>query len=641
MAEGKKIMRTTTTFLEPVRTEVNDVEIDETSGRQSAHQELKRQIAALNSEIDFLKRRIKDLEAMLSQEKLTISRKVTEYEARINSQIIEIQNLKADNSKAQSVIHSYQNSKTTTSSAQEHQLRGEIESLRRNNDALKLEIQQRSGYSDSERRAADDLRAELQNLREEFARKERKTLSDHTSALDTQSRKFQDQIQAYQNEIKRMNEQIISVQATSLPQNEQILGFNKHIKELSDQLATSQSLQRISSDQLNHEKDQNRMLSDQIKHLKDQVSSVQIQSDGIEGQNGVLRDQLRQLKDQLRESQEATQTANSSARRLQDQIETLRDQLAKTEVMASGKSEANTNSNSKTVIERNYITQLEHPGFSPHLHAINAAYIQETEAELAKLRSHIMKLQNELSLQQTLSPGDLGDYQARIHKLRLDLEQAQDQAIQESRKAAEYKKALEASEHENIEQIKQIEHYKSEAQEAKWRVEKADQQTSQLQRDLKFAQEEKDRSKGFNEQETKLRAQIEILMRDLQNKDDKIEKLTLNYANLSAKLNDLSETTSKRDTHTRDDEATYLIKEENDNLRRINSKLLVELNELRGENNNLRSSRSSYQHHGREYQELSQKLMFLESKMASDKENGRSQLTLREAECSKEQEQRA
>lgn len=31
--EGKKVMRTTTTFLEPVRTEVNDIEIDETAGK--------------------------------------------------------------------------------------------------------------------------------------------------------------------------------------------------------------------------------------------------------------------------------------------------------------------------------------------------------------------------------------------------------------------------------------------------------------------------------------------------------------------------------------------------------------------------------------------------------------------------------
>lgn len=574
---------------------------------------------------------------MLGQEKITISRKVTEFEARVNSQTIEIQNLKAENSRQQSIIHSYQANKTSTSSTQELLLRAEVDALKKDLASCKSDLVQKDAFIQSERRNSDKIRGELQSIKDEFAERERKTFAEHSSALQNQSTRFQDQIDAYQREIKRMNEQIIAVQSTSLPHNEQIITLNRQIHELNEKLITSESLQRSATDKLNFEKDQNKLLNDQLSHLKEQVFNANSNSDKFEGQISTLKDQIRSLKDQLKDSQQEAEGAKGQVNRLQEQIESFKQQPNRQDSEKNSKSENNTNSSSKTVIERNYITQVEHPGFNPHLHAMNTAYIQETEAELARLRNQIMRLQSDLSKQQSMAPGDFSEYQGRIHKLRLDLEQAQDQALQESRKASEYKKALELSEHENIEQIKQIEHYKSEAQEFKWKLEKADQQIGQLQRELKSAHDEKERSRSFNEQETKLKAQIEFLQKDIQNKDDKIEKLTLNYANLSSKLNDISESSSKRDAFTRDDEATFLIKE-NDNLRRINSKLLMELNELRTENNSLRSTRSSYNSQGREYHELSQKLMFLESKMASDKENGRHSLTIRKIECPEAQE---
>jgi chromosome segregation ATPase len=584
---------------------------------------LKRTIAALNAEIEALKRRIRELESMLGQEKITISRKMTEYEARINSQTFEIQNLKSENTRQQSMLHSYQSSRSTTSSGQELLLRAEVDGLKKDLDNSRTELLQKDAFIQSERRISEKLRGELQALKDEFSERERKSFSEQSSVLQSQSNRFQEQIEAYQKEIKRMNDQLIASQSSSFPQNEQLITLNKQIHELNEKLITAESLQRSANDKVNFEKDQNRLLTEQIGHFKEQLANSNGNAEKFENQSSLLKDQIRGLKDQLKDSQQEAESSKNLVNRLQEQIDSLRQQSIKQEGSTSGKSENNTNASSKTVIERNFITQMEHPGYNPHLHAMNTAYIQETEAELARLRNQIMRLQSELSKQQSMAPGEFNEYQGRIHKLRLDLEQAQDQALQESRKSSEYKKALELSEHEHIEQIKQTEHYKSESQELKWKLERADQQISQLQRELKASQEDKERSRSFNEQETKLKAQIEILMKDLHYKEEKIEKLTMNFANLTSKFSDISENSSKKDYNTRDDEATLLIKEENDNLKRINNRLLMELNELRSENNSLRApSRNSYGHQGREYQELSQKLMFLESKFASEKENG-------------------
>lgn len=578
---------------------------------------------------------------MLGHEKLTISRKVTEYEARISSQTLEINSLKGEVSRAQSVIQSYQSNKANTTSAHEAMLKAEVEGLKKENENFKREILQRNASIESERRSTDRLRSELQSLKDQFTENERKALSEHTSAMQNQANLFQDQIQSYQAEIKRLNEQVITIQNSTLPHNEQIISLNRQIHDLGEQLSTAQSLQRITADQLSHEKDQNKTLAEQVKNLKESLSAAMLNYESNENQVGHFKDQIKSLKEQLKSSQEETQTANSSMKRLQEQMESLRDQLQKNEAAVSQKNESTMNSSSKTFIERNFVTQVEHPTYNPHLHAVNTAYIQETEAELARLRNHIMRLQNELSMHQTVTPGEISEYQSRIHKLRLDLEQAQDLALQEGRKASEYKKALDLAEHESLEHLKQVDHYKSEAQDVRWKLERSEQQIAQLQRDLKAAAEDKERSRFSSEQEIKLRTQVEILTRDLQTKEQKIEKLTMNYTNLSAKFHDLSEVSSKHNTHTRDDESTSLIKEENENLRRINGKLLAELTELRSENNSLRTGRSTYNNHGREYHELNQKLMFLENKFASDKEHGRISMTSRKDRLTEVQEQRA
>lgn len=616
------MLRTTTTFLEPVRTEVNEIEIDETQGRLSADRGLKNQIDVLNREISSLRGRIKDLESLLNQEKITVTKKVTEYEARIRSQTSEIQNLRSDNTRVQSLLKVYQTTnqpnKPSITSGEEQALRSELSSIKKENESLRNDINQMNNIINSEKRTSDQLRADLKNQREEFLNKEAKLLNDHSGAIQNHIASYADQVQKQQTEIKRLNEEIISFQRNVQPFGGQVADYQQQIRQLSDELASTQSRQRMAAEQLSHEKIQNKALQDELERVRDQRSSSNPQVENLKSQIRSLQEELDSTNERLRDVRE-----NSAAtiRKLTNQLDDM--QYKRENRPSFPRSESHQNTNSKTVIERNYIHQVDHPNFNPHMHSVNTAYIQETEAELARLRNQVLRLQTEKSMQNTFSSPEAAEFQARINKLRHELDETQDHLLQETKKATEYKRSLETAETSFHEQTRLADHYKAQCQELEWKLERSDLQVSQLKKELKSLDETRDKSRGNSESEAKLRAQIELLSRDLLNKDEKLTQLTHNYASLSTKYNEMSESSSMKHNHSRDDEAFYLIKDENENLRRINGKLLAELNELRGENSSLRSNRTSYHQHGREYQELSTKLMALESKMASDKEYGR------------------
>lgn len=619
--EGKQVLRTTTTFLEPVRTEVNEIEIDETQGSLTFIIDLKKLVETLNREISSLRARIRDLESMLNQEKLTITKRVTEYEARIRTQTSEIQNLKADNSRAQSLLRVYQTNpanKQPNSSGEEQGLRSEIALLKKETEGLRNELFQKNNIIDSEKRNSDHLRSEIKNLRDEYLNKESKMLNEHSNSIQSHTASYMDQVQKQQIEIKRLNEEILNSHKNSQPLNSQLADYQQQIRNMSDELASSQSLQRMNADQLAHEKTQNKSLQDELIRLREQMTSSNPQVENLKSQIRVLQEEVDSTNERLREVRE---TSAATIRKLSHQLDEI--QFKRDARPSYPKSESHHNTNSKTVIERNYIHQVDQPSFNPHLHAVNTAYIQETEAELARLRNQIMRLQNEKNQQSNFTSPEAAEYQTRINKLRHELDESQDHLLQETRKAAEIKKLLDVAESSYHEQLRQTDHFKAQCQELEWKLERADQQIAQLRKELKSADDAIDKSSRYSESEAKLKAQVELLSKDLQNKDDKISQLTHNYASLSTKYNEISESSSMRHIHSRDDDAVYLIKEENENLRKINSKLLVELNELRGENSTLRSNRTSYHQHGREYHELNSKLMFLESKLASDKENGR------------------
>lgn len=248
----------------------------------------------------------------------------------------------------------------------------------------------------------------------------------------------------------------------------------------------------------------------------------------------------------------------------------------------------------------------------------------EIESELNRLRAHNSKIQSELDTLAASKASELAEANQKISKLKGDLQSAQEggtQHLHESKILLDMKGLLE-SEQSRLDSIRLIEQLKSEVKEEKWKYERSEQAASQLQKELKEARDERDRFRQAQESETKLKFQLEQMGKDLSARDERLSQLTHNYAILSAKYNELSEHNSRKDTYSRDDEAYSIIKEDNENLKKVNSRLLQELNELRAENSNLRNQRPSFQH-GREYQELSTKLMLLENKMASDKENGR------------------
>ena len=257
------------------------------------------------------------------------------------------------------------------------------------------------------------------------------------------------------------------------------------------------------------------------------------------------------------------------------------------------------------------------------------------------------------TLDADLGIGDSSDIQSKLNKSRLDMEELRNKIQQENRKGTEFKKSLEEAESIQKDHVRQIENLKSEIQDLKWKLDKSEKSIESLQKEIKEYQQERGkfieneaRSKGvFAENEAKLKAdfletqaklkaaateselrlkiQVEYMTKEISNKEEKLNKLTQSYSSLSAKYTELTDSSSRHShSMSRDDDTVHFLKDENENLRKMNSKLMMELNELRGENTNLRSARNSYMPPNREFQELSAKMMLLENKMTTDRDQG-------------------
>ena len=302
---------------------------------------------------------------------------------------------------------------------------------------------------------------------------------------------------------------------------------------------------------------------------------------------------------------------------------------------------------------RNHIKMLNQQQV-PQNRGSNMGMVDD-EQEVSQLKINIQRKQGEVSTM------DAEDLMERISRLRQELEQAEEISLQESRKAAGFKKTVDSQEALIGEMKKKLDHFKSEAQETENSKEKALKRMQEMEKELVELQNEKTKAIAvesqlrtqFTESEGKLKAQlveleskyrsasiesesiikfqVEYLTKENQAKDEKIQSLTQSMASMSRKKQDSNESSFR--VHSKDEESMSIMKDENENLRRLNQKLLIELNEMRGENSNLRTSRNSYSSQGREYQELTNKLISLESKLANDRENGMSIIIKKSCTC--------
>jgi hypothetical protein len=635
---GKQVLRTTTTVLAPVSTKVEDVEIDQTEGRIWANLDLR-------AEIERLLRRIRELEAQLSQEKVTITtvtRKVSEFESVIRSKDSEITHLRSENQRLNNFIQNLQKTTTTTMTVNESvELKNHIETL-------KTEVAQKNQVIERERVESQGLRTQVQSLTQEITK-----FKDEYNRQKNDFNYQKEEITRKQNEIDRLRDEVrrasgsVPHQYVQEAESEKAT-LRKEIDRLREQInsnpspVTRQYIQEAEADKASLRSEIDR-LREEVRRASNNVPHQYIQE--AEAEKANLRQQISRLQTERMERTTSSSPHHIIPKEIEEEITNLRQQNTKLKLEKSG------------AVPQSYIQETEAELSKLRLQisklqaekntSVPQSYIQDTEAELARLRSQINKLQserginpaelqeaeaenlrlknqiNKLIAEKSLqAPADTNEYLTRINKLRMDLDQAQDLHLQESKKAMEYKKVIDNYELTHSEQNKQIEILRSENLDNKWKIEKADQTIESLKKELKSAGEERERQRFPSEVETKLRTQVEMLTKDNQAKDEKISQLTHNYATLNTRYNEMSEVSSKRDIPVHNEEAMYLIKEENENLRRINNKYLEELKDLRGENHNLRSTRSSY-HQGREYQELNNKLMLLENKIANDRENGK------------------
>lgn len=354
--------------------------------------------------------------------------------------------------------------------------------------------------------------------------------------------------------------------------------------------------------------------SRRVSELEGLLRSKDSELLGLKSDNSRLLSQVGSLQTSLR----STSTTTTIEIQLRSELEILRKESRQHKDQFEGSQRENGELKQRINQLQSQIDQLARNSHSQQ------GDRHDLESEISRLRTQNSKLQSDFDTLAASKTADLAEANQKIAKLKGDLQSVQDggtQHLHESKILLDMKGLLE-SEHSRLDSIRLIEQLKSEVKEEKWKYEKSEQAASQLQKELKEARDERDRFRQAHENETKLKFQVDQMSKDLNARDERLSQLTHNYAILSAKYNELSELSSRKDTYSRDDEAYSIVKEDNENLKKVNSRLLQELNELRAENSNLRNQRPSFQP-GREYQELSTKLMLLENKMASDKENGR------------------
>ena len=241
------------------------------------------------------------------------------------------------------------------------------------------------------------------------------------------------------------------------------------------------------------------------------------------------------------------------------------------------------------------------------------------------------------------------EFKSRLNKYKLDVEEARDNLISESKKSLEYKKGLESAEATVLVQIREISALKSELEEAQWKLKRLEQANGEMEKELKefraaklklleaeararatSAEAEAHMKADFQQIEAKLKAQVaeaelklkiqsEHMKQEIERRDQRLSQLTKANQSLMASRDDSDEEDDSRALRTR----VQILESHNEKLTSYNLQIRQELDHLNSENNlSLRSARVSYIPHTKDFNEMHKKVKEFDFELQSKKEAG-------------------
>ncbi len=421
----------------------------------------------------------------------------------------------------------------------------------------------------------------------------------------------------------------------------EIEGYKRRIRELEDQANSRTVLYSRRTTEL---ESQAQNYQREIQSLRSQLSSASHQQ--------IIRVEDLSQTHTFIEREKTLQTEMESLNRLlmekarelntaRNDCETLRSKIARLETDLIEVKNRQTQQPVQIVEYRNFSQPMQ-----PAETTVSGARVRNSRTEVKRDKPTKASIATD-SDQETEDPSL--EFKSRLNKYKLDVEEARDNLIIESKKSMEYHKNLQSAEATIFIHIREISALKSELEEAQWKLKKLELSNSEMEKELKefkssklklleaeararaasaeveaqmkadFQQIEATLKAQVAEAELKLKIQTDYLKQEIERRDQKLAQLS--RVNQSLKF-------SKDDSDEDDENRALKIKIQqleahNERLTSYNMQLRQGLDHLNSDNNPMiRSARVSHIPQSKDFSEMQKRVKEFDFELQSKKEAG-------------------